>query len=72
MENGGDGFGRVVIRMTTLFLFVRGFIRFGLLETEGVPERTRESVPDGPDPSGDRDEGCTEKDNQRGWKDASP
>ena len=53
-------------------LFVRDFIRFSLLEGEGVSERAGDPVPNGPDPSRDRNEGCTKEDNECEGKDAGP
>ena len=58
--------------MATLCFLVRGFVRFGSFEIERISERTRGFLPNGPDLFRDRDEGCTDKDNERGWKDASP
>ena len=51
---------------------VYGFVCFRFLESEGIFERMRDCPPDGPDPSRDRDEGCTENDDEDRWKDASP
>lgn len=61
-----------MICRATLFVPVRGFVCFGLLEGERVSERAGDSLPEGPDPSRDGDEGYTKKDNECGRNDAGP
>ena len=55
-----------------LFDFVCGFVCFSLLESEGVSERAGDPLPEGSDPSRDRNEGYTKKDNECRGKNASP
>ena len=61
-----------MIRRAALFDFVRGFVCFSLLESEEISEWAGDSPPEGSNPSRDRDEGCTEEDNERGREDAGP